>query len=73
MTVRAKFTVTSITDLGQGANIHFQVVYTGSPENEDFFQYTPSGSIVLYTVNPEAAKQFETGKEYYVDFTAAES
>lgn len=41
-------------------------------ENTKFWQYTPSGSIKLGTVNPEAWQQFEIGKEYYVDFSPAE-
>ena len=40
-------------------------------ENAKFFQSTPSGLIQLRTVNEAAAKQFEVGKEYYVDFTPA--
>jgi hypothetical protein len=33
---------------------------------------TPSGQIELQVVNPEAAKRFEVGKTYYVDFSPAE-
>lgn len=43
-----------------------------SEENKKFWQYTPSGRIELGTVNPTAWKQFELGKEYYIDFTPAE-
>jgi hypothetical protein len=41
-------------------------------ENSKFWKASPSGSIVLGTVNPEAWSQFELDKEYYVDFTLAE-
>lgn len=41
-------------------------------ENHKFWGATPCGSIELGTVNPEAWKQFELGKEYYVDFTPAD-
>jgi hypothetical protein len=46
-------------------------VYTGSAENEAFFQATPAGKMILEIATPEAAAQFEVGKDYYVDFTPA--
>lgn len=57
-------------------SVYLQPVYgNGNPEHENtkYWQYTPSGSIVLGTVNPAAWSQFEIGKEYYVDFTPAGS
>lgn len=54
------------------ASLELVPVYANSKENKRFFKYTPGGEIKLQVVNPEAAKQFEIGKEYYVDFTAAE-
>ena len=47
-------------------------VTSSSDENKKFYQYTPSGSIELGTLNKEAAQQFQIGKELYVDFMAAE-
>jgi hypothetical protein len=74
--VRAKFKVSSIENStavpNDGLrNINLLPVYDGSPENKEFFRWTPGGQIQLGTVNPEAAKQFEVGKEFYVDFTPA--
>lgn len=46
-------------------------VTSGSEENKAFYKWTPGGSIQLETVNTEAAKQFEPGVEFYVDFTPA--
>ena len=43
-----------------------------SPEDKAFWDATPTGSIQLGTVNPEAWKHFEIGKTYYVDFTPVE-
>jgi len=40
-------------------------------ENTKFWKSSPSGSISLGTINPEAWKHFELGKEYYIDFTPA--
>jgi hypothetical protein len=71
MTVRAKFRVESVTRTTSGSTINMQPVISGSPENESFYRYTPGGSLLLSTVNEEAAKQFEPGREYYLDFTPA--
>lgn len=46
----------------------FNVVTDGSEEQKRFFASTPSGSLEVGTINPDA---FEVGKTYYVDFTAA--
>lgn len=46
-------------------------VGSNSPENKKFWQFTPSGELKLGTVNPEAWKEFELGKEYYIDFSPA--
>ena len=40
-------------------------------ENTKFWNAYPYGSLQLGTVNPEAWKAFELGKEYYIDFTPA--
>lgn len=69
MTIRAKFKVQSVTEQEGGlktATLH--PVTSGSPENAQFFKWTPSGQIQLGTINPAAAEQFVPGKEFYVDF-----
>lgn len=71
MSVRAKFKVHNV-DRGQyGTTVKMSPVYTGSPENEQFFRATPGGEVALYTVNEAAGEQFELGDEFYVDFTLA--
>lgn len=69
--VRAKFKVTSKTLAESGISIVLAPVTHGSMENQAFFNYTPWGKMELGTINEEAAKQFEVGKEYYLDFTPA--
>jgi hypothetical protein len=69
MSVRCKF----VCSFKEGQSVHFSPVYSGSEENEKFFQATPGGQIAFYTVNESALAQFEQGKEYYVDFTPAEN
>jgi hypothetical protein len=55
------------------ASLSFSVVYDPDPKSENgkFFSATPTGSISLGVVNPDAAASFETGKLYYVDFEVA--
>lgn len=77
MSVRAKFTVQSITrQKGWGGAAELQTIKLmpvngSSEENKQFFASTPSGSIELGVVNPEAGKYFELNQEYYIDFTKA--
>ena len=72
MTVRAKFNCTSVTNTKDGATVKMSPVINGSEENKEFYRYTPGGEISLSTINATAAQQFVPGKDYYVDFTAAE-
>ncbi len=46
-------------------------VSDGSEENKKFFRWTPNGQITIGILNPEAWKQLELGKSYFVDFTEA--
>ena len=78
--VRAKFKCVSLTRESMGVSseigtkIKLLPVYgTNDPadENSKFFRYTPSGVVELGTINDEAAKEFEIGKEYYLEFTKA--
>jgi hypothetical protein len=71
MKTRAKFKVDEVevsTD-GTPTQIRCSAVVGGSKENEEFFKYTPTGSLSLSFVNDETAKQFEKGKELFVDIT----
>lgn len=72
MQVRAKFQCNNVEANGEGFNVSLSPVVSGSPENEQFYKMTPGGSISMSTVNAEAAKAFEVGKQYYVDFTPAD-
>jgi hypothetical protein len=72
MKVRAKFICDDKEDTGEGFNLIMSAVVDGSAENEQFFKFTPGGSLTLYTVNPAVAEAIEPGKEYYIDITLAE-
>ena len=72
---RAKFECTEVTKVKgwNGNEFHyaakFNVVVSGSEENDSFFASTPGGSIEISTVK---ADYFIPGQFYYVDFTLAE-
>jgi hypothetical protein len=70
--VRCKFKCTNKTILEEGlSRITMEPVYCGSKENKEFFKYTPCRKLEIGTINAEASKQFETGKEYYIDIIQA--
>jgi hypothetical protein len=68
MSVRAKFKCWNNVD----GVVTMYPVTDGSEENKAFWNATPGGQITLTISNPDAKDKFETGKEYYVDFTRAE-
>ena len=46
----------------------FNAVTDGSPENDEFFEATPQGTIEIGAIRSDL---FEVGKTYYVDFSEA--
>lgn len=72
MQVRAKFKVEEVTFTKDGGRIILLPVTSGSPENDEFFKWTPYGKIEIGTINAEAIKQFNPCDQFYVDFTKAE-
>jgi hypothetical protein len=73
--VRAKFVVqkyeTYLQNKEELRTVHLLAVYDGSPENKEFFKWTPNGKIEIGILNQSAWKQFPLGREVYVDFTDA--
>lgn len=78
-TVRAKFYVSEKIDCADQsglrhptAKIVLRPVCGDTPENKQFWKWTPGGEITLHTINTDAADALELGKQFYVDFTPAE-
>lgn len=75
--VRAKFRCiqkvekTFGPDNEKGYDIHLYAVTDDIEENSRFFKFTPYGELTMGVLNPDAAVQFEEGKDYYVDFKEA--
>jgi hypothetical protein len=74
-TVRAKFHVTEVTDLGYQKKIKLNAVYEGSlgenEENKRFTKATPNGECWMTVDNPYASEQFAVGQEWYLHFEKA--
>lgn len=64
---RAKFVCSRVNESTGSRMVEFEAVTDGSPENEEFWKYTPSGSIQI-GLSDECKTTFEEGAEYYVDF-----
>jgi hypothetical protein len=77
--VRTKFKVNKYETSLQTINgineelrtLTLNAVYDGSPENKEFFRWTPNGEIKIGVLNQKAWEQFPLGREIYVDFTDA--
>ena len=71
--IRAKFhcNYKSVNQDGT-ATVNMSAVTSGSEENDKFFAATPSGQLDMHVLNPEAASQFEGGKDYYLDISLVE-
>jgi len=54
-----------------GGSVRMTPVISGSPENEQFFKWTPSGKIEFGTVNKAVMDQLTLGAEMYVDISPA--
>lgn len=70
--LRAKFKVKSVEHFENGGVVKMEPVTTGSPENEEFFKWTPSGEIKLGLVNHKQLDSLLPGKEFYIDLIPAE-
>jgi hypothetical protein len=71
-TTRCKFRCNSVEKHLSGSDVVYtakmDAVYDGSPENEEFWKWTPSGQFNVSCVKHD---RFVCGKEYYIDVTEA--
>lgn len=68
-TMRCKVTCTAKERIGETDRLTFQPVTCGSPENSEFFRWTPAGQIDLWVVNPSVGERINVGTEFFLDFT----
>lgn len=71
MSVRAKFTVQSITEYQYGGKkVVLAPQYDESiPEDQRFAKATPGGEFSMFIDNPAALDQLKLGKAFYIDLT----
>lgn len=76
MSVRAKFRLderAEVTWNKTGRRFKFTAVCDdGTPENQKFAKYTPSGTFEMFVDNPAVIEQLVLGKQYYLDLTPAD-
>ncbi|MCW2095340.1 hypothetical protein [Lelliottia nimipressuralis] len=74
MTVRAKFFCQTIQKAEDDSyrTIHMSPVTADIEENKAWSKYTPGGQLTMHVWNPAALKQFEQGKEYFIDIQPAQ-
>lgn len=77
MAVIAKFHVNEVANRPYSAEVKLSAVMPSvvdgkpefeNPEDEKFWEATPSGSITMTINNPGAAEQFQAGEHWYVRF-----
>lgn len=79
MNVRAKFQCVEIKNLycptpdQQMAEVRLIPVYGNGEANKDWSKWTPSGELKMVITNPPAIAAFDLGKEYFMDFTPADT
>ena len=62
--MRAKFVVNEEVRSLYGITYKLNAVISGSPENEEFFRTTPTGTILVSVKAIETSARLELGKEY---------
>ena len=74
MAVRAKFRLNEIRQNAYNPTVRTFVFHPvsadGTPENDRFNKYSPSGEFTIMVDNPAVIEQWKLGDYYYADFTA---
>ena len=71
--MRAKFKCDSVMNyFGASEATLSAVTNDDDKENQEFNEFTPSGTLTIHIDKKGAMNYFVPGKEYYLDFTEAE-
>lgn len=71
MKMRAKMICRDVQTSDDQSSVKLEVVTSGSPENSEYFKYTPAGTLQLSVLKPELVKDIKVGDEFYVDLIPA--
>jgi len=69
--MRAKLTVQSVKLMTYGEELEFSAIYTGSPEDNNYSEATPTASAKLMITNKALHGKFKPGQQFYVTFEEA--
>jgi hypothetical protein len=69
MNVRAKFKCESVTKFETGCQVKLRATNQQDGDNQDWSQWTPSGSLEMTITNPPAETSFAPGRFYFLDFS----
>lgn len=67
MTTRCKFKCDSVLLTKDGSEVTLTPVTCGSLENDEFFKWTPYGSLKIGLIKLSRTTDFVPGEEYYID------
>lgn len=69
---RMKMALVAITQhdwTQEGRTLKFEPRYDDSiPEDQRFYQFTPSGSMEVFVTNPRVLENMKLGDKFYIDF-----
>ena len=72
--LRAKFRCNAITNRDASQEVVLNPVYgADGTDNGQWSKWTPNGELKMTITNEKAFNTLEVGKEYYLDFTEAET
>lgn len=69
MLLRAKFKVVKRCQFEGHESLEAVAVTAGTPENTEFWRYTPNGTFMIACFNPTQLEDFHPGDEFYIDMT----
>lgn len=70
--MRAKFRVLSVTQYDHSEDVALTALYSGTPEDNQFAEATPSGKLEMMISAAGARGYFVPGRAYYLDFSPAQ-
>lgn len=69
--MQAMLTVQSVKLMTYGEELEFNATYTGTPEDNNYSEATPTASAKLMITNKKLLGQFKPGQRFYVRFEEA--
>lgn len=71
--MRAKLTISEVTQRIGGDSVKFTADYSGSKEDNSFSAATPTANLEMFISNPALIGTFKPGQRFYVDFTPVDT